>query len=55
MKLIECNDLTIGYDNKIVLSNINFSVENGSFLYIVGENGAGKSTLIKCILKLTIV
>lgn len=52
MKLIECNDVTIGYENKIVLSNLNFSVEEGSFLYILGENGVGKSTLIKCLLKL---
>lgn len=52
MKLIECKDLTIGYDNKIVLSELNLSVENGSFVYILGENGAGKSTLIKCLLKL---
>lgn len=52
MKLIECKKLTIGYDNKVVLSDINFSIDNGSFVYIVGENGVGKSTLIKCLLKL---
>ena len=52
MTLIECKNLTIGYDSKIVLSDLNFSIENGSNLYILGENGAGKSTLIKCLLKL---
>lgn len=52
MKLIECNNLTIGYENKIILENINISVNSGDFIYVLGENGAGKSTLIKCLLKL---
>lgn len=52
MKLIECIDLTIGYENKTLLSDMNFSIDNGNFVYILGENGAGKSTLIKCLLKL---
>lgn len=52
MKLIECKNLSAGYDNLPVLNNLSFSIENGSFVYIIGENGTGKSTLIKCLLKI---
>ena len=52
MSIIKCNNLTIGYDDKIILSNLNFSINEGSHLYIIGENGSGKSTLVKCLLKL---
>ena len=52
MTQIECKDLVIGYENKIVRSNINFSINEGDYLCVVGENGEGKSTLIKTILGL---
>lgn len=52
MCLISCNNLTLGYDNKNVLENISFKVEEGDYLCIVGENGSGKSTLIKGLLGL---
>ncbi len=52
MKLIECKNLCAGYDNLNVLENLSFSIESGSFVYIIGENGTGKSTLIKCLLKI---
>ena len=40
------------YDTDIVLQDVNFSLEQGDYLCIVGENGSGKSTLIKGILGL---
>ena len=49
---LECKNLTVGYDGKKVAENINFTVESGNYLYIVGENGSGKSTLMKTILGL---
>lgn len=49
---LECKNLIVGYDGKKVAENINFSVESGNYLYIVGENGSGKSTLMKTILGL---
>ena len=52
MDLITCKDLTFSYDNKIVVENINFSINQGDYLCIIGENGAGKSTLVKGLLKL---
>ncbi len=50
MSYIECKDVTLAYKNKILSSDINFSVNKGDYLCIVGENGVGKTTLIKSIL-----
>ena len=52
MALIDCKNLTIGYDSKPILKNLNFKVDAGNYLCIVGENGSGKSTLMKTILHL---
>ena len=52
MALITCKELSIGYDGKAILQNINFSVAPGDYLCIVGENGSGKSTLMRTILGL---
>ena len=51
MNLISVKNLTVGYDNKKVLENISFHVEENDFISVVGANGSGKSTLIKAILK----
>ena len=50
--MIEVKDLQIGYENHIVLDNVNFSINDGEFITVVGSNGAGKTTLIKSILGL---
>ncbi|MDD7177703.1 MAG: metal ABC transporter ATP-binding protein [Fusicatenibacter sp.] len=52
MALITCKDVTFAYEGVPVLTDVNFSVESGSYLCIVGENGSGKSTLIKGLLHL---
>ena len=49
---IECRNLALGYDGKVVAEGLDFEVCQGDYLCIVGENGAGKSTLIKTLLKL---
>ena len=48
MSLITCENLTLGYEGKAILSGLNFSVNSGDYLCIVGENGSGKSTLLRC-------
>ena len=50
--ILDCRDVSFAYDGKIVISNINFIVNDGDYLCIVGENGSGKSTLLKGILRL---
>ena len=52
MSLIKCENLTMGYEGKTVISNLNFTVNQGNYLCIVGENGSGKTTLMKGILGL---
>ena len=50
MSVLKCQDLCIGYENKIIQEHLNFEVQKGDYFFIVGENGAGKSTLMKTIL-----
>lgn len=52
MALLTCNHLCLGYDGKEILHDLNFSVDAGDHLCIVGENGSGKSTLMKTVLGL---
>lgn len=52
MSQIICKNLSLGYENKIIVKNLNFSVNAGDYLCIVGENGSGKSTLMKTLLSL---
>lgn len=49
---LKCENITIGYGNKVVLDNLNFNVNKGNYILVMGENGAGKSTLIKTLLGL---
>lgn len=52
MLQIECKDLSLGYEGVAVCENLNFSVNAGDYLCIVGNNGSGKSTLMKALLRL---
>jgi cell division transport system ATP-binding protein len=48
--LVEYKNATICQKDGItVLSNVNFHVDNGEFIYIIGKVGSGKSTLLKTI------
>lgn len=52
MSQIICQNLAIGYDGKAILKDINFSINEGDYLCIIGENGSGKSTLMRTLLHL---
>ena len=52
MAQLTCQNLTVGYDGRTVLQGLNFEVNPGDYLCIVGENGSGKSTLMKTLLGL---
>ncbi len=52
MALITCQDLSLGYDGREIVHELNFEVDAGDYLCIVGENGSGKSTLMRTILGL---
>lgn len=48
-KLLKITNLSFGYNEKLLLDRISFSVEKGDRIWIKGKNGCGKSTLIKLI------
>ncbi|GHS86467.1 zinc ABC transporter ATP-binding protein [Synergistales bacterium] len=52
MALVTCRDASFSYEGNTAVSGLNFEVERGDYLCIVGENGSGKSTLIKGLLRL---
>lgn len=53
MALITVSSLSLGYDGHSIADNLNFTVESGDYLCVVGENGSGKTTLMKTLLGLT--
>lgn len=50
MALITVNGVSLGYEGKAIVTDLNFDVNQGDYLCIVGENGSGKSTLMKTLL-----
>lgn len=50
MALIRCSDVSLGYEGKTIVDGLNFEVNKGDYLCIVGENGSGKTTLMKTLL-----
>lgn len=49
MSVIEIKNLNFGYNEKLILKDINLEVDEGDFLAISGQNGSGKTTLIKIL------
>ena len=52
MNAIEVTDLTVAYQDKPVLWDVDLSVPPGVLMAVVGPNGAGKTTMLKSILGL---
>ena len=52
MFCLTCDHVTFSYENRIVVSDLSFTVNEGDYLCIIGENGTGKSTLMKGMLGL---
>ena len=52
MAQLICQNLSIGYEGKAIVQDINLSVHQGDYLCIVGENGSGKSTFMRTLLQL---
>ena len=50
--MIEVRDLTIGYGDRIVMENLNFTISSGEIVCIMGGSGCGKSTLLKHLIGL---
>ena len=52
MAYITVKDLSLGYDANSIVEGLNFTVNKGDYLCIVGENGSGQTTLMKTLLNL---
>ncbi|MDQ3364882.1 MAG: ATP-binding cassette domain-containing protein [Myxococcota bacterium] len=50
--LVECRNLSIGYDGKPVLAGINLTIGAGEIVVLLGGSGCGKSTLLRTIIGL---
>lgn len=48
---IETQKLSVGYNGKVLLSDIELRVKKGEILVLIGPNGAGKSTILKNIIR----
>lgn len=51
-RLIDCCDVTLGYEGRAIADHLSVQVHSGDYLCIVGDNGSGKSTLLKALLGL---
>lgn len=49
-KIFEFTSVSAGYDDEIVLKDVNFTVWDNDFVGVIGPNGGGKTTLLKLIL-----
>ena len=47
--VLQVSDATIFQENNAVLNHINFDIEKGEFVYLVGRTGSGKSSLLKTL------
>lgn len=52
MAQIKCTDLALGYEGHSVCKGLNFEINAGDYVCIVGDNGSGKSTLVRALLSL---
>ena len=49
--IITISDLHISFKNNKILKNINLNINEGDFIYLIGETGSGKSSLLKSLYK----
>lgn len=47
--VVSVQDATIFQDHQTVLSDVNFTIEKGEFIYLIGRTGSGKSSLLKSL------
>lgn len=52
MSLIAVKDVSLGYEGRAMVESLDFHIDTGNYICIVGENGSGKSTLLRTLLGL---
>lgn len=51
MALIDIQNISKQYDTKVILKDVNFTLNSGQRIAVIGQNGQGKSTLFKIIMR----
>ena len=46
---IKTKDLSVGYQGKVLIRDINLDIKKGEIVTLIGPNGAGKSTILKSV------
>ncbi|MEY2970899.1 MAG: hypothetical protein RLZZ599_1272 [Bacteroidota bacterium] len=49
MALVSLNKASVFHGKHLVLSNVNFEINEGEFVYLIGQTGSGKSSLLKTL------
>lgn len=52
MSYITCEGLTLAYEGRVIVKDLNFAVNAGDYICVVGENGSGKTTLVRTLVGL---
>lgn len=47
LPVIELRDVSLRFENRMILDHVNFSLRNGEFVYLIGPTGSGKSSFLK--------
>lgn len=47
--MLEINNITLAYDSNIIVKDVNFKINKGEIITLIGANGCGKSTILKAI------
>ena len=50
MEILSLKRVTKEFDNKIIIDNVNFSIQEGDIFGIIGQSGSGKSTLLNLLI-----
>ena len=47
--MLEYKNVALRYDEKLVLKDVNLTINDGEFMVLVGPSGSGKTTMLKMI------
>ncbi|MDF2557796.1 MAG: ydiF [Bacillales bacterium] len=50
-EILKANDVSVGYDEKVISKGIDFRITRGESIALIGPNGIGKSTLLKTVIE----